>query len=161
MQYKSLALASLAAAAVSAQSPPTLAKLLASTPQLSSLTKLLSGYPADLAALANATDITILAPSNAAFAALFGPGDIKVPANETKIVEAVLTYHILQKAVPSSEFSTTPAFVPTFLDKPFANVTDGQVVEGVKNGSSVVIVSGLKQASKVTTAVCARGIERC
>ena len=160
MQYKSLALASLAAAAVSAQSPPTLAKLLESTPELSSLTKILGNYPDDAAALANATDITILAPSNNAFATLFGGSDLVIPENQTKIVEAVLTYHILQQAVPSSDFSTTPAFVPTYLDAPFANITDGQVVEGIKNGSDVVVVSGLKQASKVIKAVCIHGVAR-
>lgn len=160
MQYKSLALASLAAAAVSAQTPPTLAKLLESTPELASLTKVLGSYPEDVAALANASDITILAPSNEAFATLFGGSEIKIPENETKIVEAVLTYHILQQKVPSSDFSTTPAFVRTFLDAPYTNITDGQVVEGVKNGSDVVIVSGLKQASKVIKAVCIHEAER-
>lgn len=33
------------------------------------------------------------------------------------------------------------------------------MVEGVKNGSDVVIISGLKAPSKVTTAVCADGKE--
>ena len=157
MQYKSLALASLAVAAVSAQSLPDLLK---STPDLSTLAALLGRYPEDAAALANATGITILAPSNTAFATLFGGSDIKIPDNETEIVEAVLSYHILQEPVESADLSATPAFVPTLLDTPYANVTNGQVVEGFTNGSDVVFVSGLKQVSKVTKAVCARRAER-
>lgn len=156
MQYKSLALASLAAAAVSAQSLP---ELLASTPELSTLATLLGQFPEAAAALANATDISILAPSNTAFATLFGGEEIKIPENETKVVEAVLSYHILQETLESSDFTETPAFVSTLLGAPFANVSDGQVVEGLKNGSDVVIVSGLKQVSKVTTAVCTREAE--
>lgn len=161
MQYKSLALASLATAVVSAQSPPTLAEVLQSKTELSSLTQLFGRYPEAAAALANATGITVLAPSNDAFATAFGGSEIKIPDNETALVGAVLSYHVLQETVASSDFSTTPAFVPTFLDAPFTNITDGQVVEGVKNGSDVVIVSGLKSASKVTTAVCSHGTEGC
>lgn len=154
MHFKSLALASLAAAAVSAQSAPSLAKLITSTPELSTLGALLARDPNAAAALANVSDYTVLAPSNDAFTALFGgPGLTKVPANATAAIEAVLTYHILQKAVPSSQFSSTPAFVPSFLTAPFANVTGGQVVEGVKNGSKVEIISGLKSVSTVIKAV--------
>lgn len=153
MHFKSFALASLAAAAVSAQSPPTLVKLLESTPDIGNLTTLVSRYPRLVSALKNATDITILAPSNEAFVKFVkGPGS-KIRFNDSALIEAVLAYHVLQGAVAASDFATKPAFVPTLLDAPFANVTDGQVVEAVKNGTDAVIVSGLKAVSKVTKAV--------
>ena len=153
MQFKTLALASLAAVAVSAQGSPSLSGLLSSTSDLSTLNGLLGQLPRVAAALANATDITILAPSNEAFATLFGGSDIKINASTSAAVEAVLAYHVLQGAIPSSDITTTPAFIPTLLTAPFANVTGGQVVEAIKNGSDVLFVSGLKSVSKVVKPV--------
>lgn len=159
MHFKSLALTSLAVAAVSAQSSatPTLGDVLQSTPEVSNLTAILGQYPALAGALVNATDITIVAPSNEAFVKFIqGPG--RAFANNTRAVEQLLAYHVLDGLVPSSDFSATPAFVPTLLNTPtLTNVTDGQVVEGVVNGTDVEIISGLKQVSKVVKAVCIAG----
>lgn len=148
-----LALASLAVAAVSAQSDPTLVKLLEATPDVSSLATLVGALPELASFLLNATDITILAPTNDAFAKFQKTVGAGLKANDTALIEALLSYHVLQQAVPSSDFSDTPAFVPTLLTSPYANVTGGQVVEGALNGSDVIITSGLKSTSKVVKAV--------
>lgn len=157
LSFKSLAWASLAVATVSAQSdPPTLLDLLKDTPEVTSLAGAVASLP-DLANfLLNATDITILAPTNDAFAKFLKTPGVSLSPNNTDLIEALLAYHVLQQTLPSSEFSETPAFVPTLLDTPYTNVTGGQVVEGALNGSDVVITSGLKATSKVVKAVCTR-----
>ena len=157
MYVKSLALAALAAAAVSAQSSPSLVEVLQSTPEISNLTTLVSQFPGLARALINATeDLTILAPTNEVFATfLKGPGAALVANNETGLIEGLLGYHVLKGAVPSTDITTTPAFVASVVDVPaLTNVTGGQVVELAKNGSDVVAVSGAKSASKVVKAVC-------
>ena len=156
MLFNTFAASALAlATAVSAQTPD-LAALLSSTPELSQLSSLLSAYP-DLAdTLAQLEDSTILAPSNDALAKyLRSPAGSAFRGNNTRIVEALLSYHVLTEVVPSSAFETTPAFVPTLLQAPtYHNVTDGQKVSGALNGSSVEVTTGLKLVSNVVQAVC-------
>jgi hypothetical protein len=67
---------------------------------------------------------------------------------------ALLTYHVLSGTYPASAFTNISAFVPTLLtNTSYANVTGGQRVGGISNGTDVLISSGLLQQSKVTTAV--------
>ena len=157
LSFKSLAWASLAVATVSAQSdPPTLYDVLKDNSDVTALTGIVAGLPELADFLLNATDITILAPTNDAFAKFRKAAGATLSGNDTDLIEALLAYHVLQQTVPSSEFGETPAFVPTLLDTPYTNVTGGQVVEGALNGSDVIITSGLKATSKVVKAVCTR-----
>jgi uncharacterized surface protein with fasciclin (FAS1) repeats len=143
MLFHSLTVAALAAAAVSAQ---TLQQALSSTPELSNLTALV-----DPAVFANATDVTLLAPSNEAFASFGRRATVNV--SDPEVLAAVLSYHVLKSVVRSSDFQTTPAFVPTLLESPrFTNVTGGQVVKGALNGTDVIVTSGALQTSKVIQA---------
>lgn len=163
MYLKSLALAAAAAiVTVSAQntdpssSAPTLVQLLQSTPELQNLTAVLGQFPGLARALINSTkELTILAPDNDAFAAfLKGPGAALAARNETGLIEGIIEYHVLAGLYPSSKFSDTPAFLSSVLGLPiFTNVTGGQVVEVVKNGSDVEAISGLKAESTVVKAV--------
>lgn len=153
MQFKLLTLAALAAGA-SAQMM-NLTALLSSTPQLSNLTTYVSFYPAVLDALSAAKNITILAPSNEAFSKLMAsPAGAAIQANDTALIQAVLTYHVLNGTYPASEVTAMPAFIPTLLmNMNYTNVTGGQVVEAVKMGSNVTFISGLLMNSTVTKAV--------
>ncbi len=74
--------------------------------------------------------------------------------SDPEVLAAVLSYHVLKSVVRSSDFQTTPAFVPTLLESPrFTNVTGGQVVKGALNGTDVIVTSGALQTSKVIQAV--------
>jgi uncharacterized surface protein with fasciclin (FAS1) repeats len=152
MRFRIFAVAALAAGA-EAQS---LAALLASTPDLSNLTSYLKLFPSLVASLSSAKNITILAPSNEAFAKILNaPAAAAITTNDTALIQAVVTYHILNGTYPASAVESTPAFIPTLLDNPqFENVTGGQVVEAVTEGTNVVFISGLLARSVVTKAVC-------
>lgn len=148
MLFKHIFAAAAYAAIAQAQS---LTDLLAATPQLSTLTTLVSSYPDLLAELAAATNITILAPTNKAFS--------KLPKSATKdadFVKALLTYHVLPELVPAAAIPKTGAFAPTLLtNETYEMVTGGQVVEAksTKRGC-VEIISGFEQVSDVIKAVC-------
>ena len=149
MQLKSLTLAAFASA-VSAQN---LTSVLSGTPELSNLTALITSVPSLVTALSNATNITVLAPSNDAITAFLSSNDGMANANNTAFISALLQYHILQGTIPSSAITNTPAFPHGLADETtgFVNVTGGQVVEAVTVGGNVVIYSGLLQNSTVTT----------
>jgi len=73
--------------------------------------------------------------------------------NDTAAIQALLMYHVLNGTYPASAVKATPAFLPTLLNSSmYANVTGGQVVEAVTQGTSVEFYSGLLQNSTVTTA---------
>ena len=138
------------AATVAGQS---LTQALNSSTDLSQLTSLISQYPALVQTLSNATNITILAPSNQAIAALLNSTSPALLSN-ADAVQAILSYHVLKGSYPSSSIKSTPAFVPTLLNNTqYSNITGGQVVEAITQGSSVEIYSGLLSKSNVTKAV--------
>lgn len=151
MHLKLLSFAALATL-TSAQS---LTSVLTSTPELSTLTGYVSQFPDLVKALGTAKDITILAPTNAAF----GKGNATALLKYPKLFEAGLTYHVLQGIVPASDFfKSSPSFIPTELTTPLlTNVTGGQVVEGVVKGKSIEIVSGLRSFSSVVKGVSVHG----
>lgn len=150
MQLKNLLPVALGAT-VSAQS---LTEALASqNASLSLLTGLLTSQPALVESLGQATNITILAPSNAALSAFLNSSAGVAAGGNPDLVAALLTYHVLNGTYPASAFTNTSAFLPSLLtNETYTNVTGGQVVGGKVNGSDVVIYSGLLQTSKVTQA---------
>ncbi|KAI9842228.1 MAG: hypothetical protein M1837_007373 [Sclerophora amabilis] len=150
MQLRYLALAALAASA-SAQTM-NLTAALQGSPDLSNLTTYVSLFPDLLDSLSSAENITILAPSNDAFATLLeGPMGESIMANDTDLIQAVLTYHVLNGTYASSAIMEEAAFIPTLLNDPmYSNVTGGQRVEAMLVGEDVYIFSGLGANSTVT-----------
>ena len=104
-----------------------------SSPDLTNLTTYVSLFPDLLTQLSMATNVTILAPSNEAFAAFLNSSvGAALATNDTAAIEAVLMYHVLNGTHPAASIMSTPAFVPTMLTNTvYANVTGGQVVEAV------------------------------
>ncbi|KAI9882225.1 MAG: hypothetical protein M1823_006027 [Watsoniomyces obsoletus] len=154
MQFKTLSLTALLSAAATAQNM-NLTALLTGAPELSNLTTYVSMFPQLLTTLASASNITILAPSNEAFAKLLAsPAGAAIMANDTAAIQAVLSYHVLNGTYPASAIpEMMSAFVPTLLTSPrFTNVTGGQRVGAMRSGSNVNITSGLKAMSMVTRA---------
>jgi uncharacterized surface protein with fasciclin (FAS1) repeats len=152
MLFRPLLVLAAGAAAVSAQA---LTEVLTGAPELSSLTSIVTRFPDLVAALGGANNITILAPSNDAFSKLLAsPAGARLAANDSALIQAVLSYHVLQGNFPASSISDKPAFVPTLLNNTaYTNVTGGQRVEVVKKDDKVIVYSGGRANSTVTKAV--------
>ncbi|TKA74473.1 hypothetical protein B0A55_05248 [Friedmanniomyces simplex] len=155
MQFKNILPAALAVAAVSAQNDTSmmnLTSLIASNSNLTGLATLLKSYPNAADSLANATNVTLFAPSNQALQAVqsvLGSAN----GNTSGLVTALLDYHTLKGIFYASNISSTPQFPHTMLNNTlYSNVTGGQVVECRLEGSTAEIISGLKQTANVTQA---------
>lgn len=146
-----LALASFAYAQTN-ETVPDLAQALNSTSELSILNGVLAGNPELLASLGGLSNVTILAPSDAAFAQVDNATLSGLTAN-TGLLTALLQYHVLNGTYMASAITNTSAFVPTSLNNPmFTNVTGGQRVEAINRDGNVTFYSGLLSNSSVTTA---------
>jgi len=155
MHYKTILAAALAVNAATADSTSmNLTSLIASNSNLSALGTLLKAYPSIASSLANATNVTVLAPDNAAISALnTSMSSMSSSVNMTKYIEALLDYHVIPGKYFASNFSSTPLFPHTMLNMTmYSNVTDGQVVECVLSGKQAEIISGMKMVSNVTQA---------
>lgn len=133
---------------------PSLTEALNSSSQLTSLSGVLGlpGLGQLVQALSSAQNITILAPSNEAFASVGNETLAALTANEG-LLTALLQYHVLNGSVLSSAITNQSQFVPTLLtNELFTNVTGGQVVEAVANDGNVTFFSGLLANSTVTEA---------
>lgn len=134
----------------------TLADVLASQNHtLSTLIGLVQQQPELLRALAGASDITVLAPSNEAFTKLLADPAVASAVQSTpSLVPALLTYHVLNGTFYASELTglTAGDFLPTYLanNAQYSTVSGGQVV-GVKGGNrGVTVLSGNGASAKVT-----------
>jgi uncharacterized surface protein with fasciclin (FAS1) repeats len=147
MHTKTLLMSSLAALAHGQE----LMNVLSNDSMLSNLTTYLSLFPAFMSQLKDMNNITLLAPSNEAFAqALNSSGSNAFAANDTEAISALLSYHILNGTY--SNFSSMPEFIPTALmEGMYANVTGGQVVEVIGGGNSTnaTAFSGLLSNSTI------------
>lgn len=140
-----------AAPAVWGQTLPEL--LAAQNSTLSTLVSLLQSQPALLNTVAGLKNITILAPSNEAFATLLADPAVAAKAADPGFVTALLTYHVLKGTFPASAFlaaADAPVFANTYLtNETYSTVEDGQVVEAQTVGGNVVVTSGAGTESKV------------
>ena len=123
--------------------------------QISDLFMMVPSVTENISSLRN---ITILAPTNAAFDKLVesSPSEAGTEDTDLELLTHLLQYHVINGTFSSSVFSTTPAFVRTLLvEDGFANVTGGgQNVGLVLDDNNVpTVVSGLMQESTITVAV--------
>lgn len=125
-----------AAALASAVSAQSLTDVLGSIPDVSNLTTYLGLYPNIESMISGLNNVTLLAPSNRAFAtALNSSTGAAINANQTDVINAILSYHVLNGSY--SNFSTMPHFVQTqLMPGMFANVTGGQYVEVIGRNMS-------------------------
>ena len=151
MFFKTLSVAALAAAASAQQM--NLTATLTSLPQLKNLTTYLGLFPDLVSSLSTMKNVTLLAPSNAAFTkALSGPGAQAFNTSDTAVIQAFFTYHILNGTYYASEVTGNASFLPTALT-PASDATtlNPQVVEAIMIGSDVKFISGLLSESTVTS----------
>ena len=77
--------------------------------------------------LSSANNVTLLAPSNAAFQTWLSN---QSPTFSDDQIEALLSYHVLHGVFPTVSLSTKPQFASSFLtNTSYANITSGQRVE--------------------------------
>jgi uncharacterized surface protein with fasciclin (FAS1) repeats len=108
--------------------------------------------------LNTAKNFTFFAPTNDAFAQWI----LQTQGNKTPsadVIEATLSYHILNGSWPTVEFKSQPQFVSTSLtNTSYSNVTifpSGQRVELVEGpGGESEIVSSNKTVTTITAKVC-------
>ncbi|KAI5206025.1 FAS1 domain-containing protein [Aureobasidium subglaciale] len=139
-----------------------LADLLSSQPDLSTLLELVSLVDGLADTLAAASNITIFAPTNDAFARVprdEPEGSAIEYRNETVAVAALLANHVFKGSYPSDVITDIPTFAQTLLDssyvtttQPFSNITGGAYNGLVKNGDDVCVLSGEQTISTVTQA---------
>ncbi|KAG4290310.1 hypothetical protein FPRO06_02196 [Fusarium proliferatum] len=148
------------ASAVVAQSD--LASILSSQSDLSTLAELLALVPDIAETLASASNITIFAPTNEAFASVprdIPEGEAISQRNDTIAIGALLSNHVFKGYYPAKVATDIPVFVQSLLDssfvnyrQPFGNFTGGQYNGIVKDGDDVVVISGEETLSYVTEA---------
>jgi hypothetical protein len=141
-----------------------IAALLASQPDLSTLLELVSLVDGLADTLASSSNITIVAPTNQAFANVdraTPEGAAIEHRNDTIAVGALLANHVFKGVYPSNIITDIPTFGQTLLDisyisavQPFSNFTGGAYNGLVKNGEDVCVLSGELTVSTVTEAVC-------
>jgi hypothetical protein len=141
-----------------------LAALLRSQDDLSTLLELVSLVPGLTDTLSAASNITIMAPTNKAFAKVprnEPEGEAIEYRNETIAVAALLANHVFKGVYPSNVITDIPTFAQTLLNdsyitprQPFSNFTGGAYNGLVKNGKDVCILSGEQTISTVVQAVC-------
>ena len=153
MLFKTLAVALLPAAAVAQQN---LTAALGSNPNLSNLTTYLGAYPSIVSQLSGMSNITLLAPNNNAFSKLLNSSaGASFQANDTALITAFFSYHVLMGTIYASSIMSTPAFVPTALTPATSDTSlqPGAVVEAVLQDKNALFISGLLTQSTVTQAV--------
>ena len=139
---------------------PTLSQALTLTPNISSFTDLLTNSFPDVFSILSSQQeslqpITILVPSDDAFKRIpnsaLGPAFM---ANDTELIRNALLYHVLPGNHPSTSFTQSFQFLPTWLvDAASTNVSGGQRVGVVVQGEKdVIFVSGTGTRSNVDQA---------
>ncbi|KUJ08476.1 FAS1 domain-containing protein [Mollisia scopiformis] len=137
-----------------------LLSILQSTPgTLSTLNSLINSSTTAKNLLSTANNFTFLAPSNDAFKKWLADQGPTSPSQD--LIDATLSYHLVNGGFPTVLFSSKPQFVSTKLSSAaFTNVTNGQVVELFQNGKESEFLSGSKTLSTITSAdiVCTGGL---
>ena len=152
--------ASLLAATAAAQQQPqdlTLTQFLKNQKNLTEFNTLVQNYGDIYAALSFSKDLTIFAPSDAAFQKIpYSSLGGAFTTNDSAVIREVLKYHIINGTHPSGSFTGSFQFLPTWLNnQSYSNVTGGQTVGVVQQaGNNIVCISGLGSRSSLTNKVC-------
>lgn len=138
---------------IAVSSAQDLGTVLQDTESLSFLNSLLSNNPDLLEELNTAQDITLLAPSDAAWESYIAePGADLL--DDTDFVTALLQYHVLDGSYTAANITEAGSpFIPTFLtNRQYVNITGGQVVHVTRDttSNSLTLHSGYNLASTIT-----------
>ncbi|KAG0651787.1 Fasciclin arabinogalactan [Hyphodiscus hymeniophilus] len=143
--------------------PSSIIPTLASYPDLSTLYSYINGSTKLFNLLNTAENFTFLAPTNDAIAQWIVSNGNNTPAAD--VIEAQLSYHLLNGSWPTVDFTAAPQFAATDLtNSTYNNVTifpGGQRVELVAGpGGDPEIISSNKTATTISTkdVVCLNGL---
>ncbi|KAK1983076.1 fasciclin domain-containing protein [Colletotrichum cereale] len=118
---------------------------------LSTFMTLLAKVPELNETLSKTIDVTILAPSDDAFAqAMQVDPTFARRATNASFVADLLKYHIVTGKTMAASFPDVPKFAHTMFETPASNMTGSQRVELVRKGEHARVFSGYKQMSAVT-----------
>lgn len=132
-------------------SAQTLVSSLKARPELVLFNGYIQSFPALLAMLSNATNYTLLAPSDIAMTRWLNGSSTSPTQDE---IQTTLNYHVLHGSYSLASFSATPQFVSSYLSNTtLMNQTMEPVVELLADGGSSVCMSGNKTKSTITTGV--------
>ncbi|KAI9864737.1 MAG: hypothetical protein M1824_004644 [Vezdaea acicularis] len=122
-------------------------------PDLSTLAGFIERDPTINETYSTASNVTLFAPSNEAFAAAVA-SPVGYLLNDPDIVHQALAYVLVNGTWPSTAFSTVPSFYSSFLtNSSWTNVTGGAPVEVVVEGNDTVFRgSGAFPGSKIVSA---------
>jgi len=125
----------------------TIPALLSGYSQLSNLSALVNSLPQLVQQFNSADNFTFLAPTNNAISSWLA-------ANRSQdYIQAALQYHLLNGTYSSGSIPSKPIFIPSALtNTSYSNVTGGQRVKAVNNGS-LVFGSALNTTSNVISKV--------
>ncbi|KIV97660.1 hypothetical protein PV10_01378 [Exophiala mesophila] len=133
MLSKTFALSALAATAVAQDALPSFTQLLNETRALGYLNEFLAEYPPLLSAVNALTNVTILAPNNAALRLFpWDPRFMDLYEGTVDYAQALIGYHIIEGVYENFTESWLP-YKTSLRVGEFANVTGGQVVIGRYN----------------------------
>lgn len=125
-------------------SPETIASVASTVDDLSILVEAVSAAPRILALATDPkAEVTVFAPTNAAFAAVLDALDITKDEllSNTELLTKVLAYHVVAKPIPSSEITAKKVYAPTLLKAAF--VTVQRVADKVRVYNGIKIVGDL------------------
>ncbi|KAJ4422380.1 hypothetical protein N0V82_002935 [Gnomoniopsis sp. IMI 355080] len=154
-------------AAVAGVTAQDLVSVLQSDPDLSTLLGAIQAVPGLADTLNAATNITVFAPINAAFANVSADSleGQAIANSDMDGIASILSYHVVPASIPASAITADPQFVQTLLTSGnvFSGasatlVTGGQYIGAqLVDGTSVTLSSGLLATSTVTQADIAAG----
>ena len=148
---------SLAATILAQNKSQSLTELLNNQENLTDFTTLLTTQYADIYAnLTYQKEVTLLAPSNAAFAKIpYQSLHTAFENNRSDIIRSVLEYHVIPGIHRADSYNGSFTFTPTWMsNNNYTNVTGGQVVGGVQQAGNVnVFTSGFGSRSTLAEAV--------
>ncbi|KAK2015699.1 fasciclin domain-containing protein [Colletotrichum eremochloae] len=118
---------------------------------LSTFRTLLATVPDLNETIAKSIDLTILAPSDDAFAkAMQADPTFARKATNATFVANLLNYHVVTGKTMAASFPEVPKFAHTLFETPAVNMTGTQRVELLRKGEQARVFSGYKQMSVVT-----------
>lgn len=149
-----ISVAAAIAPAFAQSNTPNLTALVGSDDRLSTLGQILQSYPDVASTLADASNVTVLAPTNEAFQSFLSGMNLQLDSVTEGMVAAILQYHVLNGTYAAANVTDSPTFINTLLmNETYTNVTGGQVVGARMDDDDVVFTSGLKSDATVVEPV--------
>ncbi|CAN8100211.1 unnamed protein product [Discula destructiva] len=139
----------------------TLVEVLQADPELSTLLGAVQAVPGLADMLTSASNITVFAPTNAAFDAVAADSleGEAIAASDVDGIASILSYHVVPASIPASAITDSAQFVQTlltptntFAGAPATLVDGGQYLGAVVMDGHVILTSGLLETSTVTQA---------